>query len=108
MVNTKYILDATNSTRERRNLLLKRLEREPNFRVLFIESICTDPVVLANNIAMKLSSPDYRHTKEVQAREDFKKRLENYENAYQTLDEEEEEEDEDIQYCKLINVGKKV
>ncbi|KAF9978316.1 hypothetical protein BGZ73_002907 [Actinomortierella ambigua] len=100
------IHDATNSTRERRKLLLKRLESEPNCRVLFIESICTDPVVLAHNISMKLSSPDYQGMNAQVASEDFRKRLENYEKAYQTLGEE--EEDEGTPYCKLINVGKKV
>jgi 6-phosphofructo-2-kinase len=55
---------------------------------------------------MKLSSPDYKGMDEKQARDDFKKRLENYERAYQTLGEEDEEDG--IQYCKLINVGKKV
>ncbi|KAF9910622.1 hypothetical protein BX616_010826, partial [Lobosporangium transversale] len=99
------IHDATNSSRERRKMLLRRLEAEPNCRVLFIESICTDPVVLAHNITMKLSSPDYKGMDEKQARDDFRKRLENYERAYQTLDEEDEEDG--IQYCKLINVGKK-
>ncbi|KAG9063789.1 hypothetical protein KI688_003901 [Linnemannia hyalina] len=74
--------------------------------VLFIESICTDPVVLAHNLTMKLSSPDYKDMDERQAREDFRKRLENYERAYQTLGEDDEEDG--IQYCKLINVGKKV
>ncbi|KAG0031765.1 hypothetical protein BGZ81_000607 [Podila clonocystis] len=100
------IHDATNSSRERRKMLLNRLKSEPNCRVLFIESICTDPVVLAQNITMKLMSPDYKGMDETQAREDFRKRLENYERAYQTLGEE--DEDEGIQYCKLINVGKKV
>ncbi|KAF9437406.1 hypothetical protein BGZ76_000829 [Entomortierella beljakovae] len=100
------IHDATNSSRERRKLLLNRLELEPNCRVLFIESICTDPVVLAHNITMKLSSPDYVGMDESQARDDFRKRLENYERSYQTLDEDDEEDG--IQYCKLINVGKKV
>lgn len=89
-----------------RKLLLNRLEQEPNCRVLFIESICTDPVVLAHNLTMKLSSPDYKDMDERQAREDFRKRLENYERAYQTLGEDDEEDG--IQYCKLINVGKKV
>ncbi|KAF9109527.1 hypothetical protein BGX27_007502 [Mortierella sp. AM989] len=65
-----------------------------------------DPVVLAQNITMKLSSPDYKGIDEARARDDFRKRLENYERAYQTLDEDDEEDG--IQYCKLINVGKKV
>ncbi|CAO3564094.1 unnamed protein product [Mortierella alpina] len=100
------IHDATNSSRERRKMLLNRLESEPNCRVLFIESICTDPVVLSHNISMKLSSPDYKGMDEKTARDDFRKRLENYERSYQTLGEDDEEDG--IQYCKLINVGKKV
>lgn len=37
------ILDATNSTIERRNLLFKRIkDREPKLGILFIESICED------------------------------------------------------------------
>jgi 6-phosphofructo-2-kinase len=40
------ILDATNSTVERRKLLFKRIkEREPKLGILFIESICEDPKV---------------------------------------------------------------
>jgi 6-phosphofructo-2-kinase len=40
------ILDATNSTIERRQLLFKRIkEREPKLGILFIESICEDPKV---------------------------------------------------------------
>ncbi|GJJ73120.1 hypothetical protein EMPS_05478 [Entomortierella parvispora] len=100
------IHDATNSSRERRKLLLNRLKLEPNCRVLFIESICTDPLVLAQNMTMKLMSPDYKGMNETRAREDFRRRLENYERAYQPL--EEEDEEDEIQYCKLINVGKKV
>lgn len=63
-------------------------------------------MVLSHNITMKLSSPDYMGMDENQARDDFRKRLENYEKAYQTLGEDDEEDG--IQYCKLINVGKKV
>lgn len=55
---------------------------------------------------MKLMSPDYKGMNEAKAREDFRRRLENYERAYQPL--EEGDEDDEIQYCKLINVGKKV
>jgi 6-phosphofructo-2-kinase len=41
------ILDATNSTVERRQLLFKRIrEREPKLGILFIESICEDQKVI--------------------------------------------------------------
>lgn len=39
------IHDATNSTLARRKLLIDRLEREPEIRVLLIESVCTDQMV---------------------------------------------------------------
>ena len=40
------ILDATNSTVERRQILFKRIkEREPKLGILFIESVCMDEKV---------------------------------------------------------------
>ena len=42
----------------------------------------------------------------VQARNDFMKRIVNYEKAYETLSEEEEKRD--VSFIKIINVGKKV
>jgi len=40
------ILDATNSTLERRQLLFKHIkEREPKLGILFIESVCEDTKV---------------------------------------------------------------
>jgi 6-phosphofructo-2-kinase len=55
---------------------------------------------------LKLSGPDYKDKDPVVALKDFKTRVENYETAYEPLGEWEEEQD--VQYCKLINVGKKV
>ena len=40
------IHDATKSTLARRKLLIDRLEKEPEIRVLLIESICTDQSVI--------------------------------------------------------------
>ncbi len=46
------ILDATNSTVERRKLLFKRIkEREPKLGILFIESICEDKDVSLKTMA---------------------------------------------------------
>ncbi|KAL1925299.1 uncharacterized protein VTP21DRAFT_182 [Calcarisporiella thermophila] len=100
------ILDATNSTIERRKLILDRCSKESNIRVLFVESICTDKNVLEKNMHLKLSGPDYKSKNPEEALRDFKMRVANYERAYQTIGEEEEAND--VQYCKLINVGKKV
>nr|CAG8497627.1 537_t:CDS:10 [Entrophospora candida] len=75
------IHDATNSTKSRR-------------------------LVLDANMRLKLSGPDYKNMNPDEALADFRKRVENYEKAYETIGEEEEQSN--IQYCKLINFGRKV
>ena len=55
---------------------------------------------------LKLSGPDYKNMDPDEALNDFRKRVVNYEKAYEPISEEEEQSD--MQYCKLINVGKKV
>ncbi|KAM3580453.1 6-phosphofructo-2-kinase [Umbelopsis sp. WA50703] len=55
---------------------------------------------------LKLSGPDYKGKDPTLALRDFKSRVENYERAYEPIGEWEEHRD--VQYCKLINVGKKV
>ncbi|RGB42001.1 6-phosphofructo-2-kinase-domain-containing protein [Rhizophagus diaphanus] len=100
------IHDATNSTIARRKKILERCHRENNFKVLFIESICDDKEVLESNMRLKLSGPDYKNVDPEEALDDFRRRVANYEKAYETISEEEEKTD--VEYCKLINVGKKI
>ncbi|CEJ02414.1 hypothetical protein RMCBS344292_16420 [Rhizopus microsporus] len=100
------IHDATNSTIQRRKLLIDRLSREPEIKILLLESVCTDKNVLERNFRLKLSGPDYKDKDPVAALSDFRHRVANYERAYEPVGEWEEEND--IQYCKLVNVGKKV
>jgi broad specificity phosphatase PhoE/predicted kinase len=96
------IYDATNSTEARRRLVLSRLKQE-NMEVLFIESICEDPAVIEQNIReTKLSSPDYANMDPVQAVEDFRKRIKNYEKTYETI------KDDTLSYVKVIDIGRKV
>ena len=47
--------DATNSTMERRSELLARVSQEKNITAFFVESICTDELILEKNLQMKLS-----------------------------------------------------
>ena len=69
---------------------------------------------------LKLSGPDYKDMDTVAALEDFKRRVANYEKAYEPIGEYEENV-ENLQYCKvhplvmladlsfqMINVGKKL
>lgn len=103
------ILDATNSTVKRRLKVLKRIQDRTNgeLKVLFLESICSDPAILDTNIRLKLSGPDYRDMDPEIALKDFLGRLRNYEKAYETIDDV-EEATPGFQYVKMIDVGKKV
>jgi hypothetical protein len=52
------IYDATNTTKERRNMILKRCSQD-NIQVVFIESICNDQEIIDKNIQQtKLTSPE--------------------------------------------------
>lgn len=103
------IFDATNSTKKRRVKVLKRIQQRSKgeLKVLFLESICSDPAIIESNIRLKLSGPDYRDMDTETALKDFVGRLHNYEKAYETIDES-EEAIPGFQYVKMIDVGKKV
>ncbi|KAH6688406.1 6-phosphofructo-2-kinase [Plectosphaerella plurivora] len=101
------ILDATNSTIHRRQLLVDHIKaRDDRLGILFIESICHDKDLLEANMRLKLSGPDYRDKDPVKSLEDFKKRVAAYESAYEPIGAHEEAND--MQYIQLIDVGRKV
>ncbi|KAF9414795.1 Fructose-2,6-bisphosphatase, partial [Podila epigama] len=96
------LYDATNSTRSRREMLLAECSKH-NIQVMFIESICQDEALVLHNIMdVKLSSPDYKDMDPEQAAADFKARIVHYEEAYETITED------NLTYIKLINVGSQV
>ncbi|XP_006875322.1 PREDICTED: 6-phosphofructo-2-kinase/fructose-2,6-bisphosphatase 1 isoform X2 [Chrysochloris asiatica] len=96
------VFDATNTTRERRSLILQ-FAKEHGYKVFFIESICNDPGIIAENIRqVKLGSPDYIDCDREKVLEDFLKRVECYEVNYQPLD---EELDRHLSYIKIFDVG---
>nr|XP_031300957.1 6-phosphofructo-2-kinase/fructose-2,6-bisphosphatase 1 isoform X12 [Camelus dromedarius] len=96
------VFDATNTTRERRSLILQ-FAKEHGYKVFFIESICNDPGIIAENIRqVKLSSPDYVDCDREKVLEDFLKRIECYEVNYQPLD---DELDSHLSYIKIFDVG---
>ncbi|EGT47775.1 hypothetical protein CAEBREN_12170 [Caenorhabditis brenneri] len=102
------ILDTTNTTRERRHILMnycKNLMHEPPFRVFFVESVSDDKDIINSNITeVKINSPDYKGImSQEEAKEDFLKRIENYRMQYRPLD---EGYDEELSYIKVINAGK--
>lgn len=53
-------LDATNTTRKRRQSILDRARKEEGVQVVFVESICNDQRILNRNYRMKLSNADYK------------------------------------------------
>lgn len=97
------IYDATNSTRDRREVVRTRLEAD-GVRVLFLESICDDAAIVEKNILeTKARSPDYRFVDAEAAVADFKKRIANYCVGNETVLDEEQ-----CSYIKIINVGSKI
>ncbi|MCB9709142.1 MAG: 6-phosphofructo-2-kinase/fructose-2,6-bisphosphatase [Myxococcales bacterium] len=96
------IYDATNTTRQRRKLVLQRCQ-SMGARTVFIESICEDREVIEANIRdTKLRSPDYVGMDQQSAMKDFRARLAHYERAYEPIDESQ------LSYIKLIDAGRQI
>ncbi|KAK5973045.1 6 phosphofructo 2 kinase fructose bisphosphatase short form, partial [Trichostrongylus colubriformis] len=98
------IFDATNTTRERRQTINDFCQKNW-LRCFFIESVCDDERIIDSNITdVKVNSPDYKGLMSAeQAKEDFLKRIENYKQQYQPLD---EQDDSDLSFIKVINAGR--
>ncbi len=99
------ILDATNSTKERRDWIL-RLCRENSIEPMFLESWCNDEKIIKKNVLdVKTTSPDYAGQDPDVAAKDFMKRISKYEDVYEPLD---EVVSKDLTFVKLINVSQQV
>lgn len=100
------VYDATNSNRARRQMIIDYLRSEGSFHIFFIESVCNDEAIIAENIRqVKVFSPDYvTTTNKEEAIEDFKHRIKNYEKQYEGLD---EVLDADLSFIKIFNQGQK-
>uniref|UniRef100_A0A8C7K6V4 6-phosphofructo-2-kinase/fructose-2,6-biphosphatase 1 n=1 Tax=Oncorhynchus kisutch TaxID=8019 RepID=A0A8C7K6V4_ONCKI len=80
------VFDATNTTRERR-ISIVSFSKEKGYKVFFVESICDDPNIIAQNITeVKVSSPDYVNCDKDEAQADFLKRIECYKQTYSSTD----------------------
>uniref|UniRef100_A0A8C6UDM9 6-phosphofructo-2-kinase/fructose-2,6-biphosphatase 3 n=1 Tax=Neogobius melanostomus TaxID=47308 RepID=A0A8C6UDM9_9GOBI len=98
------VFDATNTTRERRDLILK-FGMENGFKIFFIESVCDDPSVIASNIMeVKVSCPDYKDCNKTDAILDFQRRIECYKTSYQPLDPD--GYDRELSFIRIIDVGR--
>ncbi len=98
------VFDATNTTNKRRWEVFRHCQRRsPVLRVIFVESICDDPLVLESNYNMKCrNSPDYKDVPLEQALADLRLRIKNYERVYEPI------QDDALSYLKLINLNSKV
>ncbi|KIL67464.1 hypothetical protein M378DRAFT_9255 [Amanita muscaria Koide BX008] len=98
------IHDATNSTYARRASIEARVAKEKGLSLIFLESICDDPAVIAANVALKISSgdPDYKDTSPEEAKQDFLRRIKEYEKVYESVKEPH------LSYLRLVNVGRSV
>merc|ERR1719300_1816007 len=96
------VFDATNTTRQRRELLHSKVVTERGYKLFFVESICEDKAIIEANIReVKVTSPDYIAMGDKnEAVYDFKKRIAHYEDQYQTLDESLEP---DLSFLKIFN-----
>ncbi|XP_002039413.2 6-phosphofructo-2-kinase/fructose-2,6-bisphosphatase 1 isoform X1 [Drosophila sechellia] len=100
------VFDATNSTRDRRQLIHDIVVKQHGFRLFFVESICDDPQIIEQNILeVKVSSPDYLNMNTELVVRDFLQRIEHYEERYQPIDEVTESH---LSFMKVYNAGKKV
>ncbi|XP_004070964.2 6-phosphofructo-2-kinase/fructose-2,6-bisphosphatase 2 [Oryzias latipes] len=99
------VFDATNTTRERRELILN-FANDNSYKVFFVESLCDDPDVIAENIMeVKVSSPDYPESGSDGVMQDFLKRIECYKVTYQPLDPD--DHDKNLSLIQVINVGRR-
>lgn len=100
------ILDATNSTKDRRKWVVETCEKH-GIEVLFVESKCDDEdVIMANIRDVKTTSPDYKGQDPDEAAQDFRNRIRHYEKVYKTIDGDGDESD--YTYLKIMNIGKQV
>ena len=102
------ILDATNSTRARRQLVLSHIRRQSkeDLKILFLESRCSNNALREANIRLKLSGPDYAGKDPEASLADFRMRVLHYERAYEPLGPAEEEQG--LSFVQMTDAGRKM
>uniref|UniRef100_A0A7N6AR80 6-phosphofructo-2-kinase domain-containing protein n=1 Tax=Anabas testudineus TaxID=64144 RepID=A0A7N6AR80_ANATE len=96
------VFDATNTTPERRELILS-FAKENGYKVRFKVPLCCNmEIKLHSHSQVKLSSPDYVNCDKEEAVADFLKRIDCYKLTYVPLD---DSKDRNLSYIKIFNVG---
>ncbi|RNF27004.1 putative 6-phosphofructo-2-kinase/fructose-2,6-biphosphatase [Trypanosoma conorhini] len=100
------VFDATNTTRARRRKLVEFFtnaskQRNMEFRIVFIESICTDDNIITENILRsKCGNDDFKNVGDItRVIASFRSRIAEYEKVYDPLDRA-----EDISFIRIVNV----
>jgi len=100
------IFDATNTTRERRQIIYDTVVVKHKFKCLFLESICDNPQLVETNILdVKVHSPDYDNMDKEEALKDFLQRIDHYNEVYVPMGEEHESH---LSFMKCVNAGEKL
>lgn len=93
------IFDGNNVTESRRKEIHDRL-LDNDIHPLFLEFICNDPeIILANIRSVKISSPDYVGWVPEEAVNDYKRRIKQHEENYETIT------DTSLPFVKNMNAG---
>lgn len=87
-----------------RQRIVDRVAKEKGLVTIFLESACDDPAIIAANVALKVSSgdPDYKDMSPEKAKQDFLRRIREYEAVYETITEPH------LSYLRIKNVGDQV
>ncbi|KAF2743458.1 6-phosphofructo-2-kinase/fructose-2,6-bisphosphatase-like protein [Sporormia fimetaria CBS 119925] len=96
------IYDAVNAISMGRKSLAKEFAKN-GIKTVFIESTCTDPRIIQENVRrVKISSPDYRGWADDDAIRDYLARIDARIPHFETM------EEPDLHWIKIINAGERV
>ncbi|CDO92263.1 unnamed protein product [Kluyveromyces dobzhanskii CBS 2104] len=96
------VYDALNILKEDRSSI-EKVFGKMNIKVLFIESVVTDPLLQKRNVDLALKSADYKGWALQDAEQDYMSRLKANKHLYEEMSPE-----ENLSYVKYINFGEKL
>ncbi|SMN22641.1 similar to Saccharomyces cerevisiae YLR345W Similar to 6-phosphofructo-2-kinase/fructose-2,6-bisphosphatase enzymes responsible for the metabolism of fructoso-2,6-bisphosphate [Maudiozyma saulgeensis] len=96
------IYDALNIRKSERADIKKTFENN-NVKVLFVESIVTDPNLMTKNIELAIQSEDYKNWGKHEAIKDYTRRITDNESLYERMS-----PIEGVSYIKYLNFGERI
>ncbi|XP_050549021.1 6-phosphofructo-2-kinase/fructose-2,6-bisphosphatase-like [Daktulosphaira vitifoliae] len=96
------ILDGTHITQERRKTVHDHFAKKMGFKVLFIECVCDDEMLIEKNVKEVLQfSKDYRNMSSEKALDDFHHKIEHYMEQHEPM----KPKTDGYSYIKYLNAG---